>query len=143
MIKVTDQFSADQPTLDLTPLLDIIFIVMVFLLLTATVKLQFLEVALPSTDESSTTVVDSDSISINILSQAPYWGLDGERFDSWESFTKQLLERVSSANKEAPVVPVVIGADKTAQVQHMVQLFGFLQKNHIEATQILMEEELK
>jgi biopolymer transport protein ExbD len=139
MIKVTDQFSADEPTLDLTPLLDIIFIVMVFLLLTATVKLQSLEVALPSTDEPSTSVVDSDSISINILTQAPYWGLDGERFDSWESFTQQLLERVSSANNEAPVV---IGADKTAQVQHMVQLFGFLQKNHIEATQILMEEEV-
>lgn len=138
MITIGDRFSDDDVKPDLTPLLDIIFIVMVFLLLTATVKLQTLEVTLPTTDSTSTSEVSSDSISINILSQAPYWGLNGERFDSWLTFSEQLLLVVSTSKKEAPIV---IGSDKTAQVQHMVQLFGFLQKNHIEATQILMEED--
>ncbi|QSA20928.1 biopolymer transporter ExbD, partial [Vibrio furnissii] len=37
-------------TPDLTPLLDIIFIVMVFLMLTAAVKLDSLDVSLPTSD---------------------------------------------------------------------------------------------
>ncbi|MEF1292157.1 biopolymer transporter ExbD, partial [Vibrio sp. M260118] len=34
----------------------------------------------------------------------------------------------------------VIGADKTAEVQHLVKLLAFLQENGIQATQLLTEE---
>lgn len=50
MIKSSAKHNDFGLTPDLTPLLDIIFIVMVFLLLTASVRLESLEVALPTTD---------------------------------------------------------------------------------------------
>ena len=136
MIKLTTENSSDSFQPDLTPLLDIIFIVMVFLLLTATVKLQSLEVSLPTADTGSVSDVDSKSLTVNILQKAPYWGLDGKSYSSWESFTQALLVQV----KEKPEFQVVIASDKSAEIQHMVKLLAFLQDNNIKATQILMDE---
>ncbi|MEP8024321.1 biopolymer transporter ExbD, partial [Vibrio parahaemolyticus] len=58
MIKVPQDNNRNGLTPDLTPLLDIIFIVMVFLMLTAAVKLDSLDVALPSTDSQAVAEVD-------------------------------------------------------------------------------------
>lgn len=136
MIKSPSPHPEESIQPDLTPLLDIIFIVMVFLLLTATVKLQSLEVSLPTADTESVSDIDSKSFTINILEQPPYWGLDGHSYSTWHSFTRALLQKV----KKNPEFQVVIASDKTAEIQHMVKLLAFLQDNNIKATQILMDE---
>ncbi|BCN26461.1 ExbD/TolR family protein [Vibrio alfacsensis] len=122
-------------TPDLTPLLDIIFIVMVFLMLTAAVKLDSLDVNLPSTDSKAVAEVDKQSITVNILNEAPYWAINGKTYIDWENFTLALLEESKSSDK-----PIVIGAEKTADIQYLVKLLGFLQENGIQATQLLTEE---
>ncbi|NMT93171.1 biopolymer transporter ExbD, partial [Vibrio alginolyticus] len=66
MIKVPQDNNRNGLTPDLTPLLDIIFIVMVFLMLTAAVKLDSLDVALPSSDSQAVAEVDKQSITVNI-----------------------------------------------------------------------------
>ncbi|KXO12895.1 Biopolymer transport protein ExbD1 [Moritella sp. JT01] len=137
MIKVSQDNETESILPDLTPLLDIIFIVMVFLLLTASIKLQTLEVDLPTSDNAVTSEVDNKSVTINILAQAPYWALQGEQFSDWESFTTALVKLVTDKSD----AEIVIASDKTAQIQHMVKLLAFLQKNKISATQLLIEEE--
>ncbi len=122
-------------TPDLTPLLDIIFIVMVFLMLTAAVKLDSLDVDLPSIDSKAVAEVDKQSITVNILNEAPYWAINGKTYIDWENFTLALLEESKSSDK-----PIVIGAEKTADIQYLVKLLGFLQENGIQATQLLTEE---
>ncbi|MBD1576625.1 biopolymer transporter ExbD [Vibrio sp. S11_S32] len=121
---------------DLTPLLDIIFIVMVFLLLTASVKLSSLEVQLPDSEASATQAVDSQSITLNILTTEPFWAIDGQAMADWPQFQASLIEHV----KQAPERPIVIAADKSAEIQHIVKLFAFLHQHNIAATQILMED---
>ncbi|MDC5855354.1 ExbD/TolR family protein [Vibrio europaeus] len=135
MIKVKHEENRFGLTPDLTPLLDIIFIVMVFLMLTAAVKLDSLEVDLPTTDSQVVSEVDTKSLTVNILEAAPHWVIDGKEYIDWENFTLALLEEYKS-NKQ----PIVIGADKTAEVQHLVKLLAFLQENGIQATQLLTEE---
>ncbi|MCG9576617.1 biopolymer transporter ExbD [Vibrio tubiashii] len=135
MIKVKQEENRFGLTPDLTPLLDIIFIVMVFLMLTAAVKLDSLEVDLPTTDSQVVSEVDTKSLTINILEAEPHWAIDGKEYIDWENFTLALLEEYKS-NKQ----PIVIGADKTAEVQHLVKLLAFLQENGIQATQLLTEE---
>ncbi|HHC6554396.1 TPA: ExbD/TolR family protein [Vibrio parahaemolyticus] len=135
MIKVPQDNNRNGLTPDLTPLLDIIFIVMVFLLLTAAVKLDSLDVALPSTDSQAVAEVDKQSITVNILKDEPYWAINGQTYIDWENFTLALLEESKSTDK-----PIVIGAEKTANIQSLVQLLGFLQENGIQATQLLTEE---
>ncbi|EHR4995010.1 ExbD/TolR family protein [Vibrio parahaemolyticus] len=135
MIKVPQDNNRNGLTPDLTPLLDIIFIVMVFLMLTAAVKLDSLDVALPSTDSQAVAEVDKQSITVNILKDDPYWAINGQTYIDWENFTLALLEESKSTDK-----PIVIGAEKTANIQSLVQLLGFLQENGIQATQLLTEE---
>ncbi|WCP69794.1 biopolymer transporter ExbD [Vibrio tubiashii] len=135
MIKVKQEENRFGLTPDLTPLLDIIFIVMVFLMLTAAVKLDSLEVDLPTTDSQVVSEVDTKSLTVNILEAEPHWAIDGKEYIDWENFTLALLEEYKS-NKQ----PIVIGADKTAEVQHLVKLLAFLQENGIQATQLLTEE---
>ncbi|EGQ8114395.1 TPA: ExbD/TolR family protein [Vibrio parahaemolyticus] len=135
MIKVPQDDNRNGLTPDLTPLLDIIFIVMVFLMLTAAVKLDSLDVALPSTDSQAVAEVDKQSITVNILKDEPYWAINGQTYIDWENFTLALLEESKSTDK-----PIVIGAEKTANIQSLVQLLGFLQENGIQATQLLTEE---
>ncbi|AGQ96097.1 biopolymer transporter ExbD [Vibrio parahaemolyticus] len=135
MIKVPQDNNRNGLTPDLTPLLDIIFIVMVFLMLTAAVKLDSLDVALPSSDSQAVAEVDKQSITVNILKDEPYWAINGQTYIDWENFTLALLEESKSTDK-----PIVIGAEKTANIQSLVQLLGFLQENGIQATQLLTEE---
>ncbi|TOB29599.1 biopolymer transporter ExbD [Vibrio parahaemolyticus] len=135
MIKVPQDNNRNGLTPDLTPLLDIIFIVMVFLMLTAAVKLDSLDVALPSTESQAVAEVDKQSITVNILKDEPYWAINGQTYIDWENFTLALLEESKSTDK-----PIVIGAEKTANIQSLVQLLGFLQENGIQATQLLTEE---
>ncbi len=135
MIRVKQDENRFGLTPDLTPLLDIIFIVMVFLMLTAAVKLESLEVDLPTTDSSAVSEVDTKSITVNILESEPHWAIDSKEYIDWENFTIALLEEYKTSKH-----PIVIGAEKTADIQYLVKLLAFLQENGIQATQLLTEE---
>ncbi len=135
MIKVSQDNSRHGLTPDLTPLLDIIFIVMVFLMLTTAVKLESLDVDLPSSDSQAVSDIDKQSITVNILKEEPYWAINGKAYIDWNNFTLALLEESKATNR-----PIVIGAEKTANIQSLVQLLGFLQENGIQATQLITEE---
>lgn len=138
MIRVDNSSSLDDDLKpDLTPLLDIIFIVMVFLLLTASVKLQSLEVELPQTETQTLQTTESDPVTVNLTAQAPYWALQGSPVANWDEFKQALLKEV----KANPDKPVVIGADKSGSVENMLKLLAFLQQHEIKATQLLMEED--
>lgn len=137
MITISRYDSEEDLQPDLTPLLDIIFIVMVFLLLTASIKLHSLEVQLPTSEPQESAAVSDNALTINILSEAPYWAIQGEPLADWPSFTHALLIAV----KDKPQPEIVIASDKTAHIQHMVQLFAFLQAHNIQTTQILIEQE--
>ncbi|WP_087017979.1 ExbD/TolR family protein [Thaumasiovibrio subtropicus] len=122
---------------DLTPLLDIIFIVMVFLLLTASINIQTLEIDVPQTDEESVlTNVEQDVIAINIKSTAPHWAINGTTYTHWDEFTQALLDNVA----EHPEHSLILGADKQANVELMLKMLAFMQKHHLSQTQIIMEE---
>lgn len=143
MIQSHSQFSDEEFKPDLTPMLDIIFIVMVFLLLTANVSVQTLNVDIPKTEESNTlTRPDKPVISVAILysydrsESANQWAVDGTEFHDWEQFTAALLK----ARNETPDKAIVIAADKKANVESMLNLLAFMQTNHISATNIVMEE---
>ncbi|WP_325894542.1 ExbD/TolR family protein [Grimontia sp. NTOU-MAR1] len=138
MIRSQPESESTSFTPDLTPLLDIIFIVMVFLLLTANIQIKTMDIAIPQTNDSE--VLESPNrevIAINVLSGEPSWALQGEPLHDWETFTAQLLEAI----QQAPDKPVVIAADKQANVESMLKVLAFMQNNNINATNIVMEEQ--
>ncbi len=123
MIKAPQDNNSHGLTPDLTPLLDIIFIVMVFLMLTAAVKLDSLDVNLPSTDSQAVAEVDKQSITVNILKEEPHWAINGKAYIDWENFTMALLEESKSTDK-----PIVIGAEKPQTFSHWLSFLAFYKK---------------
>ncbi|MGY0219796.1 ExbD/TolR family protein [Endozoicomonadaceae bacterium StTr2] len=122
---------------DLTPLLDVVFIVLVFLLFTANSVPLTLPVDLPETEKAVARQLDKpDAIGVNLLQGASAWALEGEEFSSWEAFSKALQQKVQAEPERA----VVIAGDRQVPMEKLVQLMQFLQQNNIAAAQILMKE---
>ncbi|ART81004.1 ExbD/TolR family protein [Oceanisphaera avium] len=125
-------------TPDITPLLDIIFIVLVFLLLTANIPLQSLEVDLPKTDsEALGAMVETKTMTINMLAGSPAWALDGQEYADWQQFKPILVEHIDALKE----TDLVLASDKDVTVDSMLKLLAFLQEHKITATQILMDDE--
>ncbi|ART81911.1 biopolymer transporter ExbD [Oceanisphaera profunda] len=125
-------------TPDITPLLDIIFIVLVFLLLTANIPLQSLEVDLPKTDsEALSAISDTKSITINMLAGTPAWAIQGQEYEDWQQFKPALTAQVAALKE----TDLILASDKDVTVDSMLKLLAFLQEHEITATQILMEDE--
>lgn len=124
------------PSLDLTALIDIIFIVLVFLLLTANTQLLSLPVDVPQSSSSAISAVqDKPNIAINIMATEPYWAIDGQGFSDLAAFTAAFEQRFHTQ----PEATVIIAADKAAPVEPLMQLLALLQSLSISQTQILME----
>ncbi|MGS0673708.1 ExbD/TolR family protein [Shewanella sp. 0m-4] len=122
--------------LDLTPLIDIIFIVLVFLLLTANSQLLSLPVDVPTETDSKLTAISQEKhIAINVLASEPHWALDGESYADFSAFEAALTK----AFKVSPKAKVIIAADKTAPIQPLMTLLAAMQRQNISNTQILME----
>ncbi|MEZ9628833.1 ExbD/TolR family protein [Vibrio breoganii] len=137
MIKSQSSLFDEEFTPDLTPLLDIIFIVMVFLLLTANITIKTMDVAIPQTGDAQVlNDQDKEVIAINILASEPKWAIDGVSFSDWEAFTSELLLQVQSSPKR----DLIISPDKSADVESMLKVLAWLQNNNIDATNIVMEE---
>lgn len=125
------------PSIDLTALIDIIFIVLVFLLLTANSQLLSLPVDVPQSPSSAISVVENkQAIAINIMPIAPYWAIDGEPFNDLTTFSTAFTARFQAM----PEATVIIAADKAAPVEPLMQLLALLQAQSISQTQILMEQ---
>ncbi|WP_263081025.1 biopolymer transporter ExbD [Endozoicomonas sp. Mp262] len=136
-IKDSEETGAALPLPDLTPLLDVVFIVMVFLLFTANAQTLSLPVELPQATRADTTVTrEPKTLTVSLLSEGEPWALEEQRFDSWNVFSGKLLESV----REKPGVTVLIAGDKEAPLGNLVKLMMFLGKHDIQAAQVLMDE---
>lgn len=123
-------------TIELTPLIDIVFIVVVFLLLTANSRLLSLPVDIPSSDSDVTAQPAADSPLILVLqARSPAFAIDDQPFEQWPAFKAALIASLRDTNQA-----VVIAADKQSPVEPLLKLLALLNAHHIENTQILMEE---
>ncbi|WP_422136534.1 ExbD/TolR family protein [Endozoicomonas sp. ALD040] len=139
MIRISDsdETNASFSAADLTPLLDVVFIVMVFLLFTANVQTLSLPVNLPEASrEEAALTEEPETLTVSILANGQPWALAENKYDSFKVFSQALLARV----KQAPDTTVLIAGDQEAPLGNLVELMMFLSEHEITAAQVLMEE---
>jgi len=138
---------------DLTALIDIVFIVVVFLLLTANTPLLSLPVDIPSTDNQIEKAVSTkQSIVISLKAESPHWHITipsegrsepennlglGGRYDDWPSFKSALLLHVEQSPKT-----LLVATDRETNAALLLQLLALLNERGLSDAQILMEPEL-
>ncbi len=120
---------------DLTPLLDVMFMLIVFFLLTANAVPYALDVTLPEDkDEMVQAVEDPNMLSITLLPKKDEWKIDDKLYQDEQSF-KNALELQIKDKKE-----VIIIGDKDVSMQKLLTIMSFLRKYNIEAADIVMEK---
>ena len=135
-ISASTQQSSQQ--IELTPLIDIIFIVIVFLLLTANTQLLSLPVTVPETNDiPDVASTDQNIVTVTVAEGNNGWFIDKEYFSDWDLFKSSLSEAI---NSEADVA-VNIAADQQADVQRFVKVLTLLQQQQVTDTNIILQNE--
>ncbi|MBD1391323.1 biopolymer transporter ExbD [Neiella sp. HB171785] len=135
MIK-TQQQAPMSTQLELTPLIDIVFIVVVFLLLTANARLLSLPVDIPTTDQAAPASANHHSLTLAIQPNSPMFAINQQGYESWAAFEQALSPLLANADQQ-----VTIAADRNADVEPLLKLLALLNQQQITNTQILMEQQ--
>lgn len=124
---------------DMTALLDVIFILLVFLLLTANVAPRALEVSLPKEGSENSKLLDiDDPITITLFDDGDHWALDKDEYRNWIAFETALADKVETIKESGNEPQVVLAGDKDVSLEQLLKLFSWLQRHDLKATQVLM-----
>lgn len=122
---------------ELTPLIDIVFIVVVFLLLTANSQLLSMTVDIPRSESATTLATQPEHVvRINLHAHVPLWSLNDQRYADWAAFKPALIATIKSGSPERQFN---IASDQQATVQPLIELLSLLTAEGITNTHILME----
>jgi len=132
--KQTSALSVAMP--DLTALLDVLFIMLVFLLLSVAVRLDMLEVTLPQVGEDAAQVaVKREPVVLSVLIQDGQlqYGLAQQQF----SELAPLLNQLKSSKPKA----LVLAIDAKLPSEHTIALLAKLSQLNIELANILIKHQ--
>lgn len=123
-------------TPDLTPMLDILFILLVFFILTAGAVFQSLELTLPeNVSEELELAHEPKHIMLEIRPNG--YALDGDFIESLDA----LKRKVTLAVRAEPEFEIVVAGDKDASISRLLNVLTYLQSQGIEAANILMQKD--
>jgi len=123
---------------DLTPMLDILFILLVFFMITAGAVFQSLDLKLPSSvSEELSLMNEPKHIMLEIREDS--YALDGKKITNFEGLKTAVLEAI----KANPEHELIIAGDKRIAIEELLKVLTYLQSQGIEAANILMQDEKK
>lgn len=121
---------------DLTPMLDVLFILLLFFMLTAGVVFQSLNLKLP------TGATDDENVSrmprhILLEIRPGAFALDGRVVNGFDA----LKSAIPLAIRDKPGHEFVIASDKDVAIDALLKVLTFLRSQNVEAANILMRKE--
>ncbi|PIR37426.1 MAG: hypothetical protein COV35_10060 [Alphaproteobacteria bacterium CG11_big_fil_rev_8_21_14_0_20_39_49] len=121
---------------DLTPLLDVMFMLIIFLVLTTNTMQQVFDITLPEDKEDALKVLtEEDTIKITIFAEEKMWAINEQKFEDFELFKKSLIDSYGNSSEKK----VVVYGDKNATIDRLMSLLTFLRSKGIETADIVME----
>ncbi len=139
MIRVAEEVEGGTLLPDLTPLLDVIFIMLVFLLLSANSVPRALQLELPEDAHhmaEQQTPPKTMTVSLSEQNGAPRWALDTQPLASWEALTTA----IRAARSSDPERMLVIEAEQSTDLNRFLKLMTWLQQQGYPAAHILMQD---
>jgi len=121
---------------DLTTLLDILFILLVFFILTAGAAYRTLDLTLPEGVAEEVAQSPTDKHYILEIKFSGY-ALDGESFDEFGAL-KTAIIKATSKNSDKKFI---VAGDKAVSLERFLTLLTYLQSRGIETANILMKKE--
>lgn len=138
MIRASQPDAASGPRFgaDLTPLIDVLFMLIVFMVLTANSAQLAIEANLPSTEESGLSLPSPESpLTVTIRAAGNAYSVDEADYPDWPAARTAM----QSALEADPDRPVVLATEPDAPVQRLIDAMAYLQRAGIPDAQILLE----
>lgn len=121
---------------DLTTLLDILFILLVFFILTAGAAYRSLDLTLPeAVSDQAPIAAEQKHIMLEI--RAKTYALDGTAYSDFE----QLKDQLPKLLVEKSDYKLIIAGDRSVSLERLLRVLTYLQAQGIEAANILMQSE--
>ena len=119
---------------DLTPLIDVMFMLIIFLILTMNVALKSFNIELAEDKDNLVQTHAVPSLDLVIFNNADEWSIGGIRFASFADLKTELITRKNNSEK----IKINILSDKSAPVEKLVRLLIFTNNQEIESSNIII-----
>ena len=136
MLPLHNQHTNSLAMPDITALLDVLFILLVFMLLTAAIKLDMLSVTLPTSGseaQSIDTTTKALVLSLQYTQEQITYGLAKQPFDSLE----QLFMALANTNKTDRTL--VLAVDKNTPSHYLIDILSKLSAENFAVANLLIE----
>lgn len=117
-----DTRSRIKPELNMAPLIDVVFLLLIFFMLTSNmVKLEAIDIALPNS--SSSAAVDKKQINISVMADGRYF------------FNKELVDpaalklKLNELFQSDPNKAIILSVEKTAEAQGLVSAMDLVRNS--------------
>ena len=124
---------------DLTPLIDVIFILLVFFLLTSTIREKILEIDLPTSSESDDNKITNELV-IEVDRDNIYY-IDGKEadLDKLTRIIREKAEKGDSVSGDSPFITV--RSDRETDFYSIVQILDLAKRYSIKGVNFSVEAE--
>ena len=130
------QHDSEAMAVELMPLMDILFILLLFFLLTAGVAVAPMPVALVEAEGAESAAMPEAPLQLAVDSQGHYV-LAEQRYANTATLMPELLRRY----RQRPEGSVLIAGDQQAPLQALVSLLDALQQARVERVQLIHQRE--
>lgn len=121
---------------DLTPLLDVMFLLIFFLILTTNSLPYKIDLDIPKDNEGAATQNKEQNIlMVKILANNKGWLIEDKEFVNFDLFKQNLLN-----NHKRKAQKITIMSEASVRVQGFIDLLLFLQKHEIQTADILVKQ---
>ena len=125
----------EESSLDLTSLMDTVFILLIFFVLTSGMTQVATQVDLSHSTENSETQTKSNAILVEIFDNPRQWKVDGVVLADYLAVTQHLLK----LHQEDVQRDIVLAPARQLPVEELIQLLNFLAANRITNAQIISQ----
>ena len=138
MIDLEDEEVSSSLQDAMTPMIDVIFVIIAFMMLMINVPLLTMEVELPKAVEKPTvTNVQKNVVSIGVVEGDEAWLVNETRVLSMEALKDDLTEQKLLYPNQ---LSVVIHSDKKVPMERVVALFGALQELELNVSHLALQQ---
>lgn len=125
--------------MDLTPMLDVLFLLLIFFVLTANVAQFSIDLTLPSAEQSGIPKeIKPDALLLTMHINPKRWVIDDKTYNSWDE-AKTALQKIAAQSPR----PLTIAGDKNLPLQRLIKVLTFMETIGLDAAEILVEPNLK
>jgi len=138
MIDLEDEEVSSSLQDAMTPMIDVIFVIIAFMMLMINVPLLTMEVELPKAIEKPMVAnVQKNVVSIGVVDGDDAWLVNDARVFSIDSLKERLIEQKLMYPDQ---LSVVIHSDKQVPMERVVALFGALQELELNVSHLALQQ---